>query len=126
MLRLWINNGERLPWHIDLDLNQLRFYPDIHIHIGGRGMKVASPKRPLKLLFSDRKVSPQLQMAGLSLLDMHCKNPEKAMQQKLSGYLHEHGVDVMSLEPGQALFFNEKCLHASASSKAQRMRAGIF
>ncbi len=124
MLGLWINNGEQLPWHIDRE--QGAAYPDIHIHISGAGMKVAHPVKSLKLHFSDNEKSPNLQLPGLSLIEIQDKNPVKALRRMLDKDLRIRGVKVCEMLPGQVLFFNEKCLHRSAAGKEARVRALIF
>lgn len=123
-VRLWVNQGQHLPWHIDAVRS--RIFPDVHIHIAGEGLKLASPRKPLELMFSDNRTSPYLQLPNLSLVETGSNDPYKAMQKKLKQYLQERDVQLLKMQPGQALFFNEKCLHASAGSSNLRLRAGIF
>ncbi len=125
LLRLWANQGISLPWHVDRS-NAEALFPDIHFHIAGKGMLVAAPERSLRLSFTDNKSSPHLQHPQFSLRDMSDKNAQKLLQKKLTAYLEERGVAVRALKPGEILFFNEKCLHASAGRRTARLRAAIF
>ncbi len=64
LLRLWANEAQHLPWHIDLGVSES--YPDIHLHLAGHGMKVAIPARSMDMTFSNAAVSPNLQAPGIS------------------------------------------------------------
>lgn len=123
MLRLWLNNGQYLPWHFDRTFVEI--YPDSHTHIGGKGLKVAAPHRPLTLTFSENRTSPHLLIPGTPE-NLREQPSDKDVADKLKAYLQGLGVDILRLQPGQTLFFNQKCLHSSASHGSTRLRAGIF
>lgn len=124
LMRLWANEAEHLPWHIDLGVSEV--HPDIHIHLAGAGMKIATPAQAMKMTFTNTGVSPNLQAPGASLYKIPYKNADKIMLKKLNEYLRERGVSVREMKPGEMLFFNDKCLHVSAAQKKQRLRAAIF
>ncbi len=124
LVRLWANEAQFLPWHIDRGLSET--YPDIHIHLAGQGMKVAAPRGVMALVFSDNQTSPHLELPHLSVRNIPYKNADKIMLKKLNEYLRERDVPLLKLQPGQMLFFNEKCLHVSAGQKSPRLRAAIF
>ncbi len=123
MLRLWLNNGQYLPWHFDRGFVEI--YPDIHKHIGGRGLKVAAPDKPLNLTFSENRTSPHLLIPGTPV-NLREQPSEKEIARRLKAYLQEAGISILKLQPGQTLFFNQKCLHSSAAHGSTRLRAGIF
>jgi len=116
-LKIWLKKDVNLPWHVDID--RIELYPDMHIHIGGHGIHIASPQAPKKIPFSDRRVSPRLQPPGV-------KDTDSIPQTILNDYLRERGFTLSSMKPGQILFFQEKCLHASAKTARNRLRAAIF
>lgn len=134
MLRLWTNGVMHLPWHIDFALSEI--FPDIHIHIAGAGMKVAAPAKAIHMTFSDRKGTPYLELPDLSWRnilhddaeydDAESDDTRKTIGEKLEAYMRERDVSLLKLKPGQMLFFNEKCLHASARENQPRLRAAIF
>ncbi len=124
LLRLWANEAQHLPWHIDLGISEI--YPDIHIHLAGHGMKIATPAQTMEMTFSNVAVSPNLQAPGVSIYKIPYKNADQIVHKKLNEYLRERGVPVCQMQPGEMLFFNDKCLHVSAGRKKQRLRAAIF
>jgi len=112
LVRLWLGAALELPWHIDRQRES--HWRDIHAHISGPGLLLASPPRELKMEFAGR-MSPHLILPPGDETE-----PEK--------YLEGRGVSFITLQPGQMVYFNEHCLHKSASGAAHdlKLRAGIF
>lgn len=124
LLRLWLNQDMSLPWHIDPSSADTP-YSDIHLHIAGTGINIASSSHPLQLQFNKNK-TPYLQHPTFGLKDADDPKTQKLLRKKLDAYLENRGLQILTLKPGQTLFFNEKCLHASAGGQAPRLRAAIF
>ena len=118
LLALWAGDGFNLPWHIDK--NRAEKTCDIHMHVHGPGMIVASPLFPMSLAFNENRTSPRLQR----LNSFSTVNDDSV----LTTYLRDMNFRMIALQPGQRLFFNQSCLHTSAPSAAPalKLRGGIF
>ena len=122
LVTVWLGSGIDLPWHIDKQRED-RWY-DVHIHVSGEGLIVAAPRRELKMEFSDSRGSPQLKMDQGGYAGIYQCEIDKQLEKK--------GVEFIRLQPGQALYFNQHCLHKSARGPLEapglelKLRAGIF
>jgi len=125
LLRTWFNQEGvgQLPWHIDR--RKLFSTPDIHMHVYGKGMVLASPRKTLALMFSDSEGSPNLRMRDMP--PYQNTGSIKIIDNALTSYLKERGFTIIKMKPGQELFFNEGCLHKSSSGqKHPKVRGAIF
>ncbi|HEY0900708.1 MAG TPA: hypothetical protein VGD95_01165 [Micavibrio sp.] len=124
LIRVWANAAQNLPWHYDRELSPV--YPDMHLHLAGAGMVVAHVPHLMNMRFTENKSSPFLILPE----DPRTINPRSVLtpdhQQKIENYLAAKGVALKPLQPGEMLFFNQHCLHASAGATAAKLRAAIF
>ncbi|MDB5491486.1 MAG: hypothetical protein JWO78_1335 [Micavibrio sp.] len=99
LMSVWLNAAVATGWHIDRQKSLVK--PDMHLHIHGQGLMIASPE--CRAALSMKKSS-----AAYVLPD----NPLSA-EGSQDQMLRERGFKITELRPGQKLFFKDQCLHRS-------------
>ncbi len=115
-MTVWLADDFATQWHVD---NQnAPEYPDVHLHVHGAGMYVASLSVPKAFFF-------QRTMGDSSHLIIGAKvNPDNQM-------LQDNGFQIIQLQPGERLIHNDSCLHASykglpQAPQSMKVRASVF
>ncbi len=116
MMLAWFGDEIKLPWHIDKK-GSVQQHPDIHVHVHGPGLVVASPPHSIKLPFNQLSGSPYLQITSDNLKG-----------ESVDTYLQNRGFQLITMQPGQTLFLKEMCLHKSAPMDTMplKCRAAAF
>jgi len=115
-MTVWLADDFATQWHVD---NQhIPEYPDIHLHVHGAGMYVASATVPKQFFFKSSIGDSSDLIIGAKI------DPDHQT-------LQDNGFEIIQLQPGEKLIHTDSCLHASYRGLQQRpgkikLRASVF